>query len=79
MGGFGAYGGPRRGNIKIFGDASIMSDGKIIVTFEDIQDPHGLRMLVEALKREAGFMGPPNPRRWLQMREARLNRQDWMQ
>jgi hypothetical protein len=79
LGGFGAYGGPRRGNIKISGDASIISDGKIILTFENIQDPHGVRMLVEALKREAGFMGPRNPRRWLQMREARLNRQDWMQ
>jgi hypothetical protein len=57
-GGFGLYGGPRRGNIKIFGDVSIMSEGKAVMTLENIQSPQSLRILIETLKREQGFGGP---------------------
>lgn len=68
LGGFGVYGGPRRGTIKVFGDVSIMSQGKVVMTFENMQSPQGLRLLIEALKREKGFVGPRNlgrgPRRF---------------
>jgi hypothetical protein len=59
LGGFGVYGGPRRGNIKMFGDVSIMSEGKIVMTFQNVQAPQGLRFLIESLKRER-FGGPRN-------------------
>jgi hypothetical protein len=61
LGGFGVYGGPRRGNIKIFGDGSIMSEGKVVMTFENIASPQGLRFLIETLKREQSFRGPGLP------------------
>lgn len=61
LGGFGVYGGPRRGNIKIFGDVSIMSEGKVVMTFENIASPQGLRILIETLKREQGFGRPGIP------------------
>ncbi len=54
----GIYGGPRRGNLKIFGDVSLMVKGNIVMTFENIKDPQGLRQLIQALKRaHAGPMG----------------------
>lgn len=66
--GFGVYGGPRRGTIKVFGDVSIMSQAEVVMTFENIQSPQGLRLLIEALKREKGFAGARNlgrgPRRF---------------
>jgi len=81
LGGFGVYGGPRRGNIKIFGDASIMDKGNIIMTFQNIQDPQSLRQLVEVLKRQEGFAGPRYPGRMLQMRRRMRagagGQQDW--
>jgi hypothetical protein len=49
---FGAYGGPRRGNLKIFGDVSLMINGNVVMTFENIKDPQGMRQLIQALKRE---------------------------
>jgi len=61
LGGFGVYGGPRRGNIRMFGDVSIMSEGKIAMTFQNVQAPQGLRFLIESLKRER-FGGPRNMR-----------------
>jgi hypothetical protein len=61
LGGFGVYGGPRRGNIKIFGDVSIMSEGKVVMTFENIASPQGLRILIETLKREQGLGRPGIP------------------
>jgi len=57
LGGFGAYGGPRRGSLKVFGDVSFLSDGKVILTFENVKDPQGVKQLVEALKRQQGFQG----------------------
>jgi hypothetical protein len=65
LGGFGVYGGPRRGNLKVFGDVSFMNEGKVVLTFENVKDPQGVRQLVEALKREQGFRGPWPARRWL--------------
>ncbi|MGA2462356.1 MAG: zinc ribbon domain-containing protein [Candidatus Bathyarchaeia archaeon] len=62
LGGFGVYGGPRRGNIKVFGDVSFMNEGKVVLSFENVQAPQGLRMLVESLKRQSGFAGPGNRR-----------------
>jgi len=53
---FGLYGGPRRGNLKISGDASFMLNGNVVMTFENVNSPQGLRQLVQALKRER--MGP---------------------
>lgn len=47
----GLYGGPRRGNIKIFGDVSLMVKGNIVMTLENVKDPQGLRQLIQALKR----------------------------
>jgi len=67
-GGLGLYGGPRRGNIKIFGNVSFMKEGKVILTFENIQAPQGLRFLVETLKREQGFGGPRSPGPWRRQR-----------
>jgi hypothetical protein len=67
LGGLGVYGGPRRGNLKVYGDASIMCDGKKVMTFENIEHPMGLRQLIEVLKREAGvtrFNMRPGPRQW---------------
>lgn len=65
----GIYGGPRRGNLKIFGDVNLMVKGNIVMTFENIKDPQGLRQLIQALKRAhlrpmgrmwgAGRMGGP--------------------
>ena len=60
LGSLGVYGGPRRGNIKVFGDVSFMNEGKVVTTFENVQTPQGLRMLIESLKREYGFAGPRN-------------------
>jgi len=64
LGGFGVYGGPRRGNLKVFGDVSFMNEGKVVLTFENVKDPQGVRQLVEALKREQGFRGPWRAQRW---------------
>jgi hypothetical protein len=47
----GLYGGPRRGSIKIFGDVELMVNGNIVMTFENIKDPQGMRQLIQALKR----------------------------
>jgi len=49
---FGAYGGPRRGNLKIFGDVSLMVNGNVVLTFENVKDPQGVRQIIQALKRE---------------------------
>jgi hypothetical protein len=49
---FGAYGGPRRGKLKIFGDVSLMVNGNVVMTFENVKDPQGVRQLIQALKRE---------------------------
>jgi len=65
LGGFGVYGGPRRGNLKVFGDVSFLSDGKVVMTFENVKDPQGVRQLVEALKRQQGFQGPGRIRPWM--------------
>ncbi len=65
---FGVYGGPRRGNLKIFGDVSFLSEGKVVLTFENVKDPQGVRQLVEALKRQAGFQGPGRMRPWMGQR-----------
>jgi hypothetical protein len=64
LGGFGVYGGPRRGNLKIFGDVSFMKDGKVVLTFENVKDPQGIRQLVAALEREQGSGGSLPPRPW---------------
>jgi len=61
---FGVYGGPRRGNLKISGDVSFLSDGKVVLTFENVKDPQGVKQLVEALKRQQGFQGPGRMRPW---------------
>jgi hypothetical protein len=58
---FGVYGGPRRGNLKIFGDVSLMVNGNVVLTFENIKDPQGVRQLIQALKRER--IGPMWQRR----------------
>jgi hypothetical protein len=68
LGGFGVYGGPRRGNLKIFGDVSFLSEGKVIMTFENVKDPQGVRQLVEALKRQQGFQRPGRVRPWMGQR-----------
>ncbi|MFI5449636.1 MAG: zinc ribbon domain-containing protein [Candidatus Bathyarchaeia archaeon] len=65
LGGFGVYGGPRRGMLKVFGDISFLSEGKVIMTFENVKDPQGVKQLVEALKRQEGFQGPRRVRPWL--------------
>ena len=57
----GLYGGPRRGNIKAFGDVSLMINGNIMMTFENVKDPQGLNQLIQALKR--AHMGPAG-RQW---------------
>ena len=57
LGGLGVYGGPRRGVMKVFGDVSFLSEGKVIMTFENVKDPQGVKQLVEALKRQEGFQG----------------------
>ena len=62
---FGLYGGPRRGNLKVFGDVSFLIEGKVVMTFENVKDPQGVRQLVEALKRQQGFQGPNRPRPWM--------------
>jgi hypothetical protein len=48
---FGMYGGPRRGNIKISGNVSLMVNGNMVMTFENVNDPQGVRQLIQALKR----------------------------
>jgi hypothetical protein len=53
---FGLYGGPRRGNIKISGDVCLMVKGNVVMTFENVSSPQGLKQLIQALKRER--MGP---------------------
>jgi hypothetical protein len=54
----GLYGGPRRGNLKIFGDVSLMVKGNIVMTLENVKDLQGLRQLIQALKRaHRGLMG----------------------
>ena len=65
LGGFGLYGGPRRGTLKVFGDVSFLSEGKVIMTFENVKDPRGVKQLVEALKRQEGFQGSARVRPWL--------------
>ena len=65
LGGFGVYGGPRRGQLKIFGDVSFLNEGKVVMTFENVKDPQGVKQLVEALKRQEGFQGPSRVRPWL--------------
>lgn len=65
LGGFGVYGGPRRGFLKVFGDISFLSEGKVIMTFENVKDPQGVKQLVEALKRQEDFRGPGRVRPWL--------------
>jgi hypothetical protein len=62
---FGVYGGPRRGNLKVFGDISFLSEGKVILTFENVKDPQGVKQLVEALKRQQGFQGPNRVGPWM--------------
>ena len=47
----GIYGGPRRGNLKIFGDVNLMVKGNMVMTFENVKDPQGLRQLIQTLKR----------------------------
>jgi hypothetical protein len=64
----GLYGGPRRGNLKIFGDVSLMVNGSIVMTMENVKDPQGLRQLIQALKR-ARF--GPTGRRWAAQRMGR--------
>ena len=54
LGGFGVYGGPRRGTLKVFGDVSFMYQSKAVLTFENVKDPQGVRQLVMALERELG-------------------------
>jgi len=46
----GLYGGPRRGNLKVFGDVSLMVKGNMVMTFENVKDPQGLKQLIHALK-----------------------------
>src|SRR5208282_3449381 len=38
LGGFGVYGGPRRGLIKVFVNISFLSEGKVIMTFENVKE-----------------------------------------
>jgi hypothetical protein len=69
LGGFGLYGGPRRGVLKVFGDVSFLSEGKVIMTFENVKDPQGVKQLVEALKRQEGFQaGAGRMRPWFAQR-----------
>ncbi len=42
-----------RGHLKVFGDVSIMREGKLVMTFENVKDPRGVKQLIEALKRES--------------------------
>jgi hypothetical protein len=56
----GLYGGPRRGNLKIFGDVSLMVNGNIVMTFENIKDPQGVMQLIQALKQ--AHLGPQGMR-----------------
>jgi hypothetical protein len=60
------YGGPRRGNLKIFGDVSLLVDGNLVMTFENIKDPQGLKQLIQALKR--AHLGPMSGRMWAAQR-----------
>ena len=62
----GLYGGPRRGNLKIFGDVSLIVNGNIVMTFENVKDPQGLRQLIQALKR--AHLGPMGGRMWAAQR-----------
>jgi hypothetical protein len=64
----GLYGGPRRGNLKISGDVSLMVNGNVVMTFENVNSPQGLRQLIQALKRER--MGPIG-RAWAAQRMGR--------
>jgi len=64
----GLYGGPRRGNLKISGDVSLMVNGNVVMTFENVNSPQGLRQLIQALKR--GRMGPMR-RMWAAQRMGR--------
>ena len=65
---FGLYGGPRRGNIKISGDVSLMVNGNVVMTFDNVNSPQGLRQLIQALKRER--LGPVG-RAWAAQRMGR--------
>ena len=65
----GFYGGPRRGNLKIFGDVSLLVSGNIVMTFENIKDPQGLRQLIQALKR--AHLGSMGGRQWAAQRTER--------
>jgi hypothetical protein len=65
----GVYGGPRRGNLKIFGDVSLLVSGNIVMTFENIKDPQGLKQLIQALKR--AHLGPMSGRMWAAQRWRR--------
>ena len=59
---FGLYGGPRRGKLKISGDISLMVNGNIVMTFENVNDPQGVRQLIQALKRAHMGTGGMRPR-----------------
>jgi hypothetical protein len=44
--------------LKVFGDVSPIVQGNIVMTFENIKDPQGLKQLVRALERvRAGPVG----------------------
>jgi hypothetical protein len=64
----GLYGGPRRGNLKISGDVSLMVNGNVVMMFENVNSPQGLRQLIQTLKRER--MGPMR-RMWVAQRMGR--------
>jgi hypothetical protein len=53
--GIGVHAGPRRGNIKVFGDASVLCEGKTLMTFQNIEWPQGVRQLVKHLNGQQGF------------------------
>jgi hypothetical protein len=64
----GLYGGPRRGNMNVFGDVSLMVNGSIVMTIENVKDPQGVRQLIGALKR--AHLGPRG-RMWAAQRMGR--------
>jgi RNA polymerase subunit RPABC4/transcription elongation factor Spt4 len=64
----GLYGGPRRGNMNVFGDVSLMVNGSLIMTIENVKDPQGVRQLIQALKR--AHLGPLG-RMWAAQRMGR--------
>ena len=53
---FGAYGsgritGTRTGSSSTFGDVCLIKDGKIVLVFNSIQDPHGVKRLIQVLNK----------------------------